>query len=371
MNKIVLVGNGFDLAHGLETRYADFMRHYLIELLTNAYSKRKLENELIKIETSKLRHINDDISVSLKKFETLKDLINSNYIKADFKNNNNIKGDTLFNLSTNSLFLRRLLQKFEDPNWVDIEQEYFNFLIELVDSKSNTKQQEIEKLNADLGIIANALKEYLKSVESSMNAQNLWNEHKSFYTEMRNLLFGKLLNDAGKDDDTAVLIVNYNYTNIIQHYLSDHPFKFDPKLLNLHGQSHDEEIIFGYGHVINTNYEKLKESGVDSALSGLKLSNYHDKNSYSAFVNFVENRNYEVIILGHSCGISDGTTLKRLFESPSCSKITVCHIGRNEHKTKRMNILRLCSADEAGDKIQQFAEEFRFPDIHEYQDIKD
>ena len=31
MNRIILIGNGFDLAHGLPTSYADFIRGYNCE----------------------------------------------------------------------------------------------------------------------------------------------------------------------------------------------------------------------------------------------------------------------------------------------------------------------------------------------------
>lgn len=32
MNRIILVGNGFDLAHGLKTRYEDFINWYFEQL---------------------------------------------------------------------------------------------------------------------------------------------------------------------------------------------------------------------------------------------------------------------------------------------------------------------------------------------------
>lgn len=36
-NKLVIIGNGFDLAHGLKTRYSDFLNNVLTELF-NEYS---------------------------------------------------------------------------------------------------------------------------------------------------------------------------------------------------------------------------------------------------------------------------------------------------------------------------------------------
>ena len=37
INRIILVGNGFDLAHGLKARYEDFINWYFDQLRTNLY----------------------------------------------------------------------------------------------------------------------------------------------------------------------------------------------------------------------------------------------------------------------------------------------------------------------------------------------
>ena len=34
MNRIILIGNGFDLSHGLPTKYEDFMRSFWMEFCT-------------------------------------------------------------------------------------------------------------------------------------------------------------------------------------------------------------------------------------------------------------------------------------------------------------------------------------------------
>lgn len=45
MNRIVLIGNGFDLAHGLKTSYADFINWYWEQLMNR---KNKKYDELHK-----------------------------------------------------------------------------------------------------------------------------------------------------------------------------------------------------------------------------------------------------------------------------------------------------------------------------------
>ncbi len=47
MNRIILIGNGFDLAHGLPTSYKDFIQGYWIfqrrRLLLNKFNLSKLD----------------------------------------------------------------------------------------------------------------------------------------------------------------------------------------------------------------------------------------------------------------------------------------------------------------------------------------
>ncbi len=49
MNKLVIIGNGFDLAHGLKTSYKDFVLWYLNEKFKNKSNHK--EDDLISIST--------------------------------------------------------------------------------------------------------------------------------------------------------------------------------------------------------------------------------------------------------------------------------------------------------------------------------
>lgn len=53
MNKIFLIGNGFDLAHGLKTDYNTFLIGYLISCLEKAFyvAGQIFEDELISVQT--------------------------------------------------------------------------------------------------------------------------------------------------------------------------------------------------------------------------------------------------------------------------------------------------------------------------------
>tara|TARA_B110000114_G_scaffold23206_1_gene22426 strand:+ start:184 stop:399 length:216 start_codon:yes stop_codon:yes gene_type:complete len=54
MNRIILLGNGFDLAHGMETSYRQFMDSYWEECITEIHKLAvniKYENDEIIIES--------------------------------------------------------------------------------------------------------------------------------------------------------------------------------------------------------------------------------------------------------------------------------------------------------------------------------
>jgi purine-nucleoside phosphorylase len=58
---------------------------------------------------------------------------------------------------------------------------------------------------------------------------------------------------------------------------------------------------------------------------------YFETSNYKNMLNFIKNsKEYEIFIMGHSCGISDRTLLKMLFEHEKCSAIKVFY-----HKYKK------------------------------------
>jgi len=50
MNDLYLIGNGFDLAHGLKTSYNDFLLWYLKESLQTLWNFDHFEDDLIKLD---------------------------------------------------------------------------------------------------------------------------------------------------------------------------------------------------------------------------------------------------------------------------------------------------------------------------------
>ena len=50
MNRLILIGNGFDLAHGLETSFNNFINYCAFEMLnviSEKYKKRNIDNHFL------------------------------------------------------------------------------------------------------------------------------------------------------------------------------------------------------------------------------------------------------------------------------------------------------------------------------------
>ena len=47
VNRLILLGNGFDLAHGYKTRYSDFLFEYLYEIVSLLVEGKAYKDELV------------------------------------------------------------------------------------------------------------------------------------------------------------------------------------------------------------------------------------------------------------------------------------------------------------------------------------
>jgi hypothetical protein len=134
--------------------------------------------------------------------------------------------------------------------------------------------------------------------------------------------------------------------------------------LNIHGSIlPGDEFIFGFGHVPGDKYNRIENFGLDDAQKNLKVFNYFNNNAFEKFTSFIEKDDFEVIVLGHSCGESDGSILSRLFNNKNCTKVSVCHYKRDEFQTKLIQIKKHCPNPEERifNLIKPFSDELSIP----------
>ena len=145
MNRIVLIGNGFDLAHGLATSYKDFIDWYWAKVycfLRGRYTDFYED----KICTIKLNH-----SCKWSKF------LMSRYNRKPNEFYQFAQDSSYINIETISLF-EEICNSMAIRKWVDIENIYYKQL-----NTIKSSHDEVERLNKEMNIIRGLLTDYLST----------------------------------------------------------------------------------------------------------------------------------------------------------------------------------------------------------------
>ena len=149
MNRIILIGNGFDLAHGLKTSYKDFMDWYWDEWI------KKLQKSHSTNESDILcKFVSKDTATS---WDRIMSHINKQYWKEILKE---LKQYPRSIAITQCSFLQNICQFIENNNWVDVEHEYYQ-LLKNVTFESEENDFTCTELNHQLSFLKNKLIDYL------------------------------------------------------------------------------------------------------------------------------------------------------------------------------------------------------------------
>lgn len=228
INRLIIIGNGFDLAHGMKTKYKDFVNGYLRQRI-ESFDKQDSEDLLIKIkyEEGAMKQYHKS-SMDYRQYLELKEwniesrveslqseekmLLNILYGKLHPNERNEEKSEFTekevqeilndcaeeeeneIHLTQGimqliekqeecsvkySPFFKKVYDEIEDKNWVDIEFEYYKHLcgllkkLDLSDEEDTKKEvsKEIDELNEEMKFITEKLVEYLEK-EDGVVAEN-------------------------------------------------------------------------------------------------------------------------------------------------------------------------------------------------------
>jgi hypothetical protein len=82
-------------------------------------------------------------------------------------------------------------------------------------------------------------------------------------------------------------------------------------------------MIFGYGDELDEYYKLIEQLGEDEWLKGIKSFGYLQNQNYNDLIGFIERGEFQVYVVGLSCGLSDKTLLNQIFEHRFCKSIKV------------------------------------------------
>lgn len=297
-NKLVIVGNGFDLAHGLKTSYRDFLTWYLVSAFQEFVSKRTYTDLLINIE-NKYTGMISKYSGMPETIEEVFKYLDTNHYQS---------------LSYNSKFFERLVEFHLGGKWVDIECFYFSELKRyFLNPDHEEGRKSILKLNAEFNYLISKLGEYIRTVNLGISSSNSLDIPSSR---------SKLKDLFNYPNDESLRFLNFNYTDTLTAKIGC----YQKEIIHIHGQVSDIEhnpIIFGYGDESDSTYQQIEDSGENIFLEHIKSFGYFQTENYRRFLSFVDSEPFNAYILGHSCGVSDRVLLNQIFEHENCLKIEI------------------------------------------------
>lgn len=397
MNRIILIGNGFDLSHGMLTSYGHFLNDYWKNTIIEIQKSRHntiFENDEIIIKQSPSKFVSGDT------FNDLKEKMDEFKTEIRFKNK----------------FLKIITLKSSLNSWVDVENEYYLLLKESYnDLNKKTFPYTISELNRDFNQIKYLLKEYLIRVEKDYDnilihrnrrIKNIIG-HKIYYpfklkdfseeslnkkVEIEYNIIKKdidgikqklisfddlsverknIINKLGEEDHlykirkllvseesinyfqlvpNQTLFLNFNYT--FTNYIYKNPNGFDtfdfkkitkPQFIHIHGTTDEYDknpIIFGFGDELDEDYRSIERLNNNEYLENIKSINYLDTDNYKNLLKFINSENYQIFIFGHSCGISDRTLLNTMFEHKNCGSIKIFYHQKDESTDNYKDIIQ-------------------------------
>ena len=313
MNRLVLIGNGFDLAHNLKTKYEDFFYWYwnyrLSQIVKNPSIKTS-EDILCKLES----HGRETFFMTL--------MYDVGFVSMETSEGKEIYNKIIKNRGIDKEFsplFDRIKNSIEIKGWVDIEYEYYSLLCLLF----NQEKGNYQNLNNQLDYLRMMLIAYLKIATKHEVA--LINDIKEkIYQPIKQREVAvsdkKIVDESIKDTlPSNIMLLNFNYTKTPELYLTESPNVF---LNYIHGSlDAPKSVIFGYGDELDEGYMKLKNSNNNECLRFVKSIRYLESDHYRKVLEFIESGPFQISIMGHSCGNSDRTLLNTLFEHRNCVSI--------------------------------------------------
>ena len=385
MNKLILVGNGFDLAHNLPTSYSHFINDFWSNIHLNY--KKDVYKEILLINESYSRIFNHH-----KKTENYKDF-QENLVSYQNEYSNEIepysgqlklrKKNTII-FKFNNDFFHEINLKFSIENWVDIENEYYLQLKKKIRLKFGNHQDEelqkvrmleVVKLNKEFEALKNLFEEYLlESVNKvfDFNKIDSVKEWSNIEKTLKPTILVKgpylkeqvlaLSKEFSRKEDKEIIrrynddvnnkplifksfILSFNYTPTVHSYNQKINKDFGSDICScnyIHGElkSTKNKTNFGFGDEIDSFYKEIENIGENEYLKNFKSFQYSNTQNYDDLLRYIDSDKFQVYVLGHSCGLSDRVLLNTIFEHDNCRSIKVYFHKKDENNNNYTDIVQ-------------------------------
>lgn len=322
MNRLIIIGNGFDLSHGLKTSFRDFIADYFCSVMRNVAKGIGYSDQLMQI------------IVKQHDFYWLnspgEDLINRSNI---FEWIEKIRKSPKYEFKFASRLLEGIYSKCSDLLWVDIEIEYFNMLLDSKKREGGANEHRlIKKLNSQLEFLKQKLIEYLNRQQLEFGgARDKDSILECFCSDIYDHEVVTVKLEKSKRPD-KLYFLNFNYTNTIERYVELCRKKIPSDWNYIHGElsNTNGKPIFGFGDELDKRYLEFEDEQNNELFKHIKSFEYLQAKNFYLLTRFIEADDFQVHIYGHSCGLSDRTLLNQIFEHVNCKSIKIFYYKKSE-----------------------------------------
>ena len=360
---ILIIGNGFDLAHQLPTKYTDFL-----DFLGNVRVLKEIHSEEIK---RLIRKIDKDMKQYL--------FTDENNFNINSKRSEYI--DEIYQLSKDNIWINWLYQRRADNEilgeyWVDFETE-ISGVIQSIEQLSPILSESSGVFNL-IGIQAKVFTFFIKKYYTEHKSQDATMKYlkKKLLLDLNKLIrcFEIYLKDFVENIDKRLLsldiynlkidkVLTFNYTNT---YLK--LYNNDVECDYIHGKADINNTMITNNMVLGIN-DYLKESERFTNTQFIEFKKYYQRlikltnSHYRKWLDEINNKNQNVIhnvyIFGHSLADTDHDILREFINNPKL-KITIFYNDSNQYSSQICNLVHLIGPDKLNEWVYQSRPKIQF-----------
>lgn len=381
---ILIIGNGFDLAHQLPTKYTDFLNFMKfinrIEKFNGTFEKFKIDNDKYKFSELNVdiqKYISGVIEDHSKKDVNVTDIWNDRK-SVDDKSDRVKHIEKMIELSSKNIWFEWFQAQLDiHPNWVDFESEISRVIqeAEKLISLIPLKIEIITHMSSYQRLI-NKIIFAGKASDKDITLAEIETIKKKMLTDLNNLIrcFEIYLEDLVKNIDISQLsldiynlnidkILTFNYTNTYQKL-------YDPNVECAH--------IHGKADINNDTKSNNMVLGIDDYLKGeekftntnfIEFKKYYQrliKGTNCDYKKWIDEINqtesftkHNVYIFGHSLASTDRDVLLDFIENEK-TIITIYYNNSNQYSDQICNLVHLIGPDKLNEWVHQAKPKIKF-----------
>lgn len=328
--KILVIGNGFDLAHGLHTKYIDFL-NFLKLYKNTAFSNQRIASDEFPI----LEDDDEDVVKEKRKsiYERTLELNSASYpsIPKEYL-------QTLFNNAMQNTLIKYYMIKVKkmSENWIDFEKELEQIIVDYKLYFSSPKEHSLKY-------------EYLQVWGKKNNKSTFWNKLKrelSKLCECLKIYLSYCLDYSAIKEYPSVIyeenfdkLLSFNYTDTYNIIASKKSYQniTEENIHHIHGTINN--IVLGISAIDSDDFETIYFKKV------FQRFQQHTGIQYANWLN--ESGEKSVTFFGHSLDVTDGDIVKRLILSSQ--ETIIYYYNQSDYEQKVINLMKIFSVNDFED----------------------